>query len=340
MRRKNSTRLGAPHFGRMGGRSPVRVAFDSHAVVGMWAIVASAYTYIFGENAKGNKTVTAIDVESNGCMAPANLKVDRAENLWLACGTSPSDAGVIQAYASGSKKPLATFADSFTCGEGLNFDANANDVATDSSGHVFAANPFSETCDPSCTDWTYPLVWWNAKLRQLTGHGHSRARHDERRLHRRRSFGETFTSKATAASIASAARCSTRLPPDDRFCKDYALYRTVRSGSSVGAVYVSNKGRVLNIVDSGSRTMLQYALPWVSRESPFNVLGPTPTNYDGGRLSHRRWLRPRRQARGTGGRLRLARRRQRCQESLVRGHECQPFHGRLRCRLRAVGQVI
>jgi hypothetical protein len=54
------------------------------------------------------------------------------------------------------------------------------------------------------------------------------------------------------------------------------------ASSSVGALYVSNKGQVLNLVDSESRTMLQYALPWVSHESPFNVLGPTPTNYYGG----------------------------------------------------------
>ena len=54
---------------RMGARPRPHVVVDSRAVVGLWAIVASAYTFIFGEKpAKGNKTVTAIDVQSNGCV--------------------------------------------------------------------------------------------------------------------------------------------------------------------------------------------------------------------------------------------------------------------------------
>jgi hypothetical protein len=268
-------------FERMDARPQPHVIFDSHAVVGLWAIVASAYTYIFGENAKGNKTVTAIDVQSNGCVGPANLKVDHAENLWLACGSSPSDAGVIQAYAPGSKKPSATFTDSFTCGEGCYFDANANDVATDSSGHVFAANPFSETCDPSCTDWTYPLVWWNATSPSSPAAGIAEPDMTNGDYIDVDPSGNLYVEgygcidSQCGAMLDEISNPTTASPKITHLIAPYA-------SSSVGALYVSNRGRVLNLVDSESRTMLQYALPWVSHESPFNVLGPTPTNYYGG----------------------------------------------------------
>jgi hypothetical protein len=266
---------------RMGGRSRLHVTFDGHAVVGLWAIVASAYTYIFGENAKGNKTVTAIDVQSNGCIGPSNLKVDHAENLWLACGTSPSDAGVIQAYAPGSKEPAATFTDSFTCGAGCYFDANANDVATDSSGHVFAANPFSETCDPSCTDWTYPLVWWNAKSASSPATGIAEPDMTNGDYIDVDPSGNLYAEGYGCIESQCGAILDEISDPTTASAKITHLIAPY-TGSSVGAIYVSNKGQVLNLVDSGSRTMLQYALPWVPHELPFNVLGPTPTNYYGG----------------------------------------------------------
>jgi hypothetical protein len=267
---------------RMGARPRPHVVVSSRAVVGLWAIVASAYTFIFGENAKGNKTVTAIDVQSNGCVGPSNLKVDHAENLWLACGSSPSDAGVIQAYPPGSKKPTGTFPDSFTCGEGCYFDANANDVATDSSGHVFAANPFSETCDPSCTDWTYPLVWWNAKSPSSPATGIAEPDMTNGDYIDVDPSGNLYVEGYGCIDSQCGAMLDEIGDPTTTSPRITHLIAPSSPSSSVGALYVSNKGRVLNLVDSGSRTMLQYALPWVSHESPFNVLGPTPTNYYGG----------------------------------------------------------
>jgi hypothetical protein len=46
-----------------------------------------------------------------------------------------------------------------------------------------------------------------------------------------------------------------------------------------GGVYVSGGGSVLNVIDQDTRENSQYTLPWTG--TPFNILGPTPTNLFG-----------------------------------------------------------
>ena len=53
------------------------------------------------------------------------------------------------------------------------------------------------------------------------------------------------------------------------------------SENSSFALYISNQGKVMNLLDPNSRTVAQYALPWITGEQAFNTLGPTRTDYYG-----------------------------------------------------------
>ncbi len=77
--------------------APAPARFDAKAKVGLWADTGGV---IFGQNAKGNQTVTAINVAKNGCEAAGGIKVDHAENLWVACMQYDSGNGALLEYAA------------------------------------------------------------------------------------------------------------------------------------------------------------------------------------------------------------------------------------------------
>lgn len=267
-----------------------QVAGRRDAAVGLWADVTDE-GYIFGQDSKGNKTLTAIDSDGNGCLEPYSIKVDHSENLWVACYESNAEGGAVQVYSRGSQTPSATYADFIPCGSGCFFLGTPFDVATDASAHVFAANSFSEKCHTSCTYFVYPVVWWNAaapsslptgiKDPNLTngdyvdvdasgylyvaGNGCIESNCGY--------LVDEISNPATSPSVTNL------IPPS-----------TYSSG--FGPLYVSNGGTVLNLVNSGARTMSQFALPWMPSESPFKVLGPTLSNYfnegypEGGGFNH------------------------------------------------------
>ena len=161
-----SFRLPAPILNRLmsevNAHARPNVRFNANAKVGMWTKVIGYYNYVFGQNAAGNKTVTAIDLGANGCLDTIGIAVDHLTNLWVACASYKKIGGAVQEYRPGSATPSATYFDTLNCGSGCTFAASAYDVVVDSSGHVFGANSFSEQCRSSCQYNTDPVVWWNA----------------------------------------------------------------------------------------------------------------------------------------------------------------------------------
>ncbi len=258
-----------------------RVRFNMVAKVGLWA-VETFNQYIFGLDSKGNKTLTAIYTLDSGCFEPFGSKVDHSKNLWIACSEYQSGNGAVQEYAPASKTLTATFNETADCGSGCTFEAAPLDVATDSSGHVFAANSYSELCNPSCQSPIYPAVWWNERSPSSPPTGIQDAdvanafytdvdAKGNLYLAGRGSIGSQSGTLLDEISdpTSTSPTITNLIPPGDAL-------------ANVSGLYVSNGGKVLNLVFSNTRTVAQYALPWISNESPFNVLGPTLEDYFGG----------------------------------------------------------
>ncbi len=185
--------------------------------------------------------------------------------------------GAIQEYAPGSKTPTAVYPEPSSCGSGCTLEASLLDVAFDTNGHVFGANPGAEICNPSCEPADL-LVWWNAGAPNsptgiadpdLTNADYIDV--DTKGNLYVEGFGKIGTqSGALLDEITNPASSSPSvvnlIPP--------------ASGSTDG-LYISNDGKVLNLIDGTARTIAQYALPWIAGESAFETLGPTENNYFG-----------------------------------------------------------
>lgn len=251
----------------------------SKAQVGMWVDDGSQ---IFGQDSKGTKTITVIVVSKNGCGAPWGMKVDHSKNLWVACEFYGSESfGAVQEYAPGSDKPVATYTESFDCGKGCTFMSNGLDVAFDSSGHVFEANTYSAFCTPSCSGNVYPVLWWNASSPSSPPTGIADPYLTRGYYIDVDNLGNLYLSGlGTVGSKSGPLIDEISNPTSSSPTITHLIFAS--SGSiNPNAIYVSNHGKVLNVIDGNVREVSQYALPWVPSESPFNVLGPTRKNYFG-----------------------------------------------------------
>ncbi|MGC1381850.1 MAG: hypothetical protein WA814_12605, partial [Candidatus Baltobacteraceae bacterium] len=252
------------------------VRFHRNAKVGLW-VSSSFYNYIFGQSANGKKTLTAIDAASNACYAPTGIKVDHAGNLWVACygGYAP---GAVQEYPRGSKTPSAVFEDAGCAGSGCSFTGYPLDEAFDRNGNVFATNAFVQYCNPSCED-TGDIAFWSTSAPSAPP-----ALISDPNL-----LDPYFMDVDNAGNLyvdgygCLGSACGYLLDEISNPTTAPAIVNLIapRTIGYAGGVYVSNGGTVLNLIDQDARTISQYALPWVTHEQPFNVLGPTPANYFG-----------------------------------------------------------
>ena len=258
-------------------RARPRIAFDRNAKVGLWAAVPIT-GFILGQDSSGKKTVATIDAQGNNCYLPLGIKVDAAGNLWAACYWYDSTDGAVQEYTPGSKTPKATFIESISCGS-CTFDANTYDVAVDTQGHVFGINQYSTLCNPSCNPYAYPVVWWNVKSPSSTPTGIADPNIQNALYADVDGAGNLYVSGY--GCIGSA--CGDLIDEIAKPTTSPTVTNLVPPSATTdfAGATVSEGGKVLNVVEPGARTIAQYALPWVTNESPFNVLGPTLANYFG-----------------------------------------------------------
>ncbi len=259
---------------KSGWRPDVHV--DGTGKVGLWAI-EGFNSLIFGQNAKGSKTVAVINTLNNGCYEPFGSKVDREENLWTACGGYDSGNGAIQEYAPGSTTPSAIFTQPDTCGSGCTIDATLLDVAFDTTGHVFGANPSAEICNPKCRQGNL-LVWWSANAPNSPT-GIADADFTNADYIDVDSKGNLYVEGLGCIGSQCGALLDQITNPTSSSPSVVNLIPPA-SGSADG-LYISNDGMVLNLIDGTTRTIAQYALPWIAGESAFETLGPTENNYFG-----------------------------------------------------------
>jgi hypothetical protein len=259
------------------GHSRPRVKYHPHAAPGLW-VSSPSYDFVFGQTVNGRRTVTAINTQANGCSQPYGIKVDHAQNLWVACYyINPTFGGGVQEYAPGTDTPSATYTDSSSCGSGCSFVANAEDVAFDAT-HVFAANPSSQKCVSSSCNSDESITWWSVGSPSSPN-----------ALYDPNLFYVDFIDTDGSGNLyvdgvgCIGTNCGGMLDKISNPTTSPSITTVVAPGTlqGPGGVYVSNGGTILNVVDQMTRNIYQYTLPATADETAFNVLGPTLKNLFG-----------------------------------------------------------
>jgi hypothetical protein len=262
-----------------------QLAFHAAAQVALWASNTN-FNYLLGQNQRGNKTVTAIDASANGCFSPIALKVDHTQNLWVGCELRSTSAtgGVLQEYSdSGILKTQYIPACPNPVSECQSFNGYGYDSGIDPSGNVFASlNLYSiETCNPSCvSNLGAGFEWWPAGNPSATptlislgtscapvcGVGY---------MDVDGSGNLWFTISGYDSNSNFGFGLGEVKHPTSN--PKFTIVEPLGTYGFFGGVYVSNGGKMLNVIDQSSRTISQYNLPLSPSGAPFNVLGPTPT---------------------------------------------------------------
>ncbi len=250
------------------------------AKVGIWA-TASATDYLLGQSANGRKekTLIAIDVERHDCYDPIGVKVDGAQNVWVACAynSNASASELLEYNRTGTLEQIYNWQ---PCPPSASFCfTDGYDAAFDSKGHVFASVAFYNYAVGSQEYARAGFEWWNAK------------------------------SPNSPTLISTGNRCSPvcslyfmDVDPSGNIWFDYSGVVGSQQGYGLaeitnpttnpqivyvlpigtyqfaGGVYISNAGKTLNVTDDIPRVIYQYHMPLTPSSKPFNVLGPTPTN--------------------------------------------------------------
>jgi hypothetical protein len=263
----------------MAGRPRAKLRFSTTAKVGIW-ISSPTTNYLIGVKRNGRDVTTAIDTATNGCYTPLGIKVDRYENLWVACNGNPGNTyGLVQKYPLSRGSPSSQYEDVFSCGNDCTYDAYPEDTAIDAGGHVYATNVGGNQCMPSCYfSSAYPLVWWDAKTGSppvgIKDPDLSQALFlDADKSGNVYVDGEGCINGICGVLVDEISNPTSKTPVVTNLLPPMS--------DSLTGVYVSNEGAVLNVTDATTRTTAQYALPYVAGEEPFNTLGPTQTNQTG-----------------------------------------------------------
>ncbi len=267
------------------GRPRPHPAFHRAANVTLW-VSNTNYSYVFGQDRHGRKTITAIDVAANGCNYPIGLKVDHAQNLWVGCEFNGQfTESIVQEYASsgtlknqyvpGCPNPVST------C---TSFSSLGYDSALDSSGNVFASlNLYSiETCNPSCvSSLSAGFEWWpggntsatptlislGSNCAPVCGVGYADVDGSGNLWF---TFSGYNSSQVYGFGLGEVTNPTTN--------PKFTIVEPIGTYQFFGGVYVSNGGKTLNVIDQDARTISQYSLPVSPSGAPLDVLGPTPKN--------------------------------------------------------------
>jgi hypothetical protein len=267
---------------RRGGVRP-QLAFHAGAKVGLWASDTN-FDYLLGQDASGGKTVTAIDLSKNSCYSPVALKVDHAGTVWVGCElTSLSGTnGAVQEYSgAGMLKKQYLPACPSPVSECKSFSGYGYDSGLDSHGNVFASlNLYDiEICNPSCTqNLSAGFEWWpkgsstprlisvGTNCSPVCGVGF---------MDVDASGNLWFTLSGYKNSTYGFGLGEIQNPTKS---PKFTMVEPIGTYGFFGGVYVSNRGKTLNVIDQKARTVSQYRLPLSPSGTPFKVLGPTPQN--------------------------------------------------------------
>jgi len=263
-----------------GRRSAARLdANGNPAKVGFW-VTNQLQNYLLGQSQNGKQTLVAIDTGQVDCYAPTGLKIDGAQNVWVAClsdvGVGTNASRVLEYDKSGkllTSLPWtpcpSSAATCFTEGWDAGFDSKGNIFAS----VQIASYPVTKNGSTQYVAET-GFEWWKTPASK-----------------------PKFISTGNACSPACAIYY---MDVDDvgNIWFDYFGQGAEGSGYSLGevidpttnpkvifplpigtygaanGVYASDGGRILNVTDAGG-VVYRYHLPVTSKSKPFKTLGPT-----------------------------------------------------------------
>ncbi len=255
--------------------------------VQIWSAMTDA-DYVLGSSASGKKINASIDTETQATPGyyPTGLKVDHARNLWVAneVGSFGSSfGGVVQEYTNG------TFANAYSVqcpsSAGCKYMYSASfDVAVNSK-NVFAALEYMdyEVCNPSCVAYDVSgFEYWP------NGSPSSKPT----------LIALNYRSPVVALGWADVDSSGNLWFTDSGYYDGshygYGLVEITNPTTNPtftqveppgtysfwGGVYVSGRGKTLNVIDEGARKVYQYALPLSPSGTPFNTLTPCQSGCD------------------------------------------------------------
>lgn len=248
--------------------------------VGIWT-TASATDYLLGQSANGRKrkTLIAIDVTPLDCYDPIGVKVDGAQNVWVACAYNSNASGseLLEYDRAGTLENVYPWQ---PCPPSASFCfTDGYDDAFDSKGHVFASVAFYNYAIGSQEYAGAGFEWWNTK----SSHSPALISTGDRctpvcslyfmDVDRAGNIWFDYSGVVNSQQGYGLAEITN---PTTNPKVVYVL--PIGTYQFAGGVYVSNGGKTLNVTDEMPRLTYQYHMPVTPRSKPFNVLGPTPTN--------------------------------------------------------------
>jgi len=247
--------------------------------VRIWAS-DSTDDYLLGMNWNGTKLVSAVNLASSSCYGPQSIKVDRGNNVWLACNyltAGQTGAGLQEYDSSGTLQNTYEFQSSAQCPPGDSCNTWSPDGGWDNGGHVFAV---MDGIDYTNNRYLTPgFYWWNAGDPLATptfisaAPGCSGASCEVMHMDVDASGNLWYTFLASGGQGLGEVTNPTTSPS--------AAVVLTATGEYWDGVYASRRGRVLNIVAPQSRLIYQYQLPVTPSSTPINTLGPTPATLSG-----------------------------------------------------------
>jgi hypothetical protein len=250
------------------------------AQVGIWT-TASATDYLLGQSADGRKrkTLVAIDVEPLDCYDPIGVKVDDAQNVWVACAynSNASASKVLEYNRAGTLEQTYNWQ---PCPPSASFCfTDGYDAAFDSKGHVFASVAFYNYAVSSQEFAGAGFEWWNVKSPNsptLISTGDRCSPVCSLYFMDVDSSGNIWFNYSGVVGSQQGYGLAEITNPTTNPQIVYVL--PIGTYQFAGGVYVSNAGKTLNVTDEMPRLIYQYHLPVKPNSKPFNVLGPTAPN--------------------------------------------------------------
>jgi hypothetical protein len=244
--------------------------------VGLWASYIGQ-SELLGFNTAAHKVLAVVDTAANKCFGPNAVKVDREQNVWVACegiGASSASAGQQEYGPDGTIKLTYAFDVSSRCS---NCSVLSFDGGRDNDGHVFAELSIGSRETQRGFRWTNPgFYWWDSK--NPSGPAtFIRASHYCQPMcgvyymdtDRGGNIWFDFAGNGAGLKGGLGEVTNPTTSPLVRVVFPAGTYR------QPGGVYVSGHGTVLNVTDQGTRMTYQYHLPVTSSSTPFNALGPS-----------------------------------------------------------------
>jgi hypothetical protein len=268
---------------------------------GMWANM-TYYDYILGFNTKGTKVTAAIETDptysSQYCIEPYGLKVDGSQNVWVGCyeGGS-SETPTAQEYSkTGTLEGQYTFScpngwggcdDYFYGYEGYDVAVNSSDVFVDGYGYGYdcvSTEDCTYTYGYMIESWpngspsaTPNVILMPYETEATWGYVYDTYGMD---VDSSGNLWVAFYGYCTSNSEYGYGLLEITNPTSSPTISPVEPCGTYEYGN---AVYTSNSGGTLNVLDTDARKIYQYTLPLSTGGSPSNTLGPTaPFGYPSG----------------------------------------------------------